>query len=155
LALVAERPMHGYEMIQELEERTGGAWRPSPGAVYPALQLLEDQGLVRADADAGKRRFELTDAGREELTKLGDRKPWDDVTADIGPTQFKLGSAIKPIALAAAQVLEAGTEQQQQAAAEVLAETRRRLYAILAEDVAEPLPGGRDGAAESTVQEEG
>jgi DNA-binding PadR family transcriptional regulator len=134
LALLAERPMHGYEMIQELEERTGGVWRPSPGAVYPALQLLEDQGLVRADADTGKRQFELTDAGREELAKAGDRKPWDEVTADINPTQFKLGSAIKPIVLAASQVLEAGTEQQQQAAAEVLAETRRRLYAILAEE---------------------
>src|SRR5581483_866443 len=81
LALLAERPMHGYEMIQELEERTGGLWRPSPGAVYPALQLLEDQGLVRADTESDKRRFELTDAGREEAAKAGDRKPWDDLTA--------------------------------------------------------------------------
>src|SRR5512146_541265 len=63
LALLRERPMHGYEMIQELEERTDGVWRPSPGAVYPALQLLEDQGLVTADAEAGKRLFSLTDTG--------------------------------------------------------------------------------------------
>src|SRR5438067_13394684 len=74
LALLSERPMHGYEMIQELEERTDGVWRPSPGAVYPALQLLEDQGLVTADAGAGKRLFSLTDAGREEAEKAGDRK---------------------------------------------------------------------------------
>jgi DNA-binding PadR family transcriptional regulator len=134
LALLAERPMHGYEMIQELEERTGGVWRPSPGAVYPALQLLEDQGLVQADADTGKRQFELTDAGREEAAKAGDRKPWDDVTAGIEPTQLKLGSAIKPIVIAIRQVLEAGTEAQQQAAVDVLNESRRRLYAILAED---------------------
>jgi DNA-binding PadR family transcriptional regulator len=134
LALLAERPMHGYEMIQELEERTGGVWRPSPGAVYPALQLLEDQGLVRADADTGKRQFDLTDAGREEAAKAGDRKPWDDVTAGIEPTQLKLGSAIKPIVIAIRQVLEAGTEAQQQAAVDVLNESRRRLYAILAED---------------------
>jgi DNA-binding PadR family transcriptional regulator len=134
LALLAERPMHGYEMIQELEERTGGVWRPSPGAVYPALQLLEDQGLVRADADTGKRQFELTVTGREEAAKSGDRKPWDDVTAGIEPTQLKLGSAIKPIVIAIRQVLEAGTEAQQQAAVDVLNESRRRLYAILAED---------------------
>jgi DNA-binding PadR family transcriptional regulator len=102
--------------------------------VYPALQLLEDQGLVRADVDGDKRRYELTAAGREEVAKSGDRKPWDEVTAGIDPTQFKLGNAIKPIVMAAHQVLEAGTPEQQQAAADVLADTRRRLYAILAED---------------------
>jgi DNA-binding PadR family transcriptional regulator len=133
LALLTERPMHGYEMIQELEERTDGVWRPSPGAVYPALQLLEDQGLVTADADAGKRLFSLTDTGREEAAKLGDRKPWDDVTAGIDPSQFKLRDALGPIAVAARQVAIDGTPAQQAAAAEVLTETRRKLYAILAE----------------------
>ena len=96
--------MHGYEMIQELEERTDGVWRPSPGAVYPALQLLEDQGLVTADAEAGKRLFSLTDTGREEAAKAGDRKPWDDVTEGIDPTQFKLRDSLGPIAMAARQV---------------------------------------------------
>jgi DNA-binding PadR family transcriptional regulator len=138
LALLGERPMHGYEMIQELEERTDGVWRPSPGAVYPALQLLEDQGLVTADADAGKRLFSLTDAGREEAAKAGDRKPWDDVTAGIDPTQFKLRDSLGPIAVAARQVALAGTSDQQAAAVEILAETRRKLYAILAEDPADP-----------------
>ena len=93
---LSERPMHGYEMIQELEERTDGVWRPSPGAVYPALQLLEDQGLVTADAEAGKRLFSLTDTGREEAAKAGDRKPWDDVTEGIDPTQFKLRDTLGP-----------------------------------------------------------
>ena len=133
LALLTERPMHGYEMIQELEERTDGVWRPSPGAIYPALQLLEDQGLVTADAEAGKRLFSLTDRGREEAAKLGDRKPWDDVTAGIDPSQFKLRDALGPIAVAARQVAIDGTPAQQTAAAEVLAEARRKLYSILAE----------------------
>jgi len=133
LALLSERPMHGYEMIQELEERTDGVWRPSPGAVYPALQLLEDQGLVTADAEAGKRLYSLTDTGRDEATKLGDRKPWDDVTAGIDPTQFRLRDALGPIAVAARQVAIDGTPAQQAAAADILLETRRKLYALLAE----------------------
>ena len=64
LALLAEKPAHGYEMIKELEERTGGAWRPSPGSIYPTLQLLEDEGLIKGNESEGKRRFELTDEGR-------------------------------------------------------------------------------------------
>jgi DNA-binding PadR family transcriptional regulator len=138
LALLSERPMHGYEMIQELEERTDGVWRPSPGAVYPALQLLEDQGLVTANAEAGKRLFSLTEAGREEAAKAGDRKPWDDVTEGIDPTQFRLRDSLGPIAVAARQVAMAGTAAQQSAAVEILAETRRKLYALLAEDPADP-----------------
>ncbi len=126
--------MHGYEMIQELEERTDGVWRPSPGAVYPALQLLEDQGLVIADAEAGKRLFSLTDSGREEAAKAGDRKPWDVVTEGIDPVQFKLRERSAPIAVAARQVAMAGTPAQQSAAAQLLADTSRKLYAILAED---------------------
>ena len=137
LALLSERPMHGYEMIQELEERTGGVWRPSPGAVYPALQLLEDQGLVTADASEGKRRFALTDAGRTEAEALPERTPWDDVTRGIDPVQFQLRDAVGQIAVATRQVAEAGTEQQRAAAAELLTQTRRRLYALLAEDPGE------------------
>jgi DNA-binding PadR family transcriptional regulator len=138
LALLAERPMHGYEMIQELEERTDGVWRPSPGAVYPALQLLEDQGMVTADTDAGKRLFSLTATGRDEAAKAGDRKPWDEVTAGIDPSQFKLRDALGPIAIAARQVALDGTPAQQAAAAEVLAEARRKLYSILAESPVDP-----------------
>src|SRR5215207_712424 len=134
IALLTERPMHGYEMIRELEERTDGVWRPSPGAVYPALQLLEDQGLVAADAEAGK---------------VGDRKPWDEATAGIDPSQFKLRDALGPIAIAARQVAIDGTPAQQTAAAEVLAETRRKLYSILdespADSSAEPAADEGDG----------
>src|SRR3954451_3271675 len=134
LTLLGERPMHGYEMIQELEERTGGVWGPSPGAVYPALQLLEDQGLVTADAEAGKRLFSLTDTGREEAAKAGDRKPWDDVTEGIDPQQFKLRDSLAPIAVAARQVAVAGTADQKAAAVRILADTARKLYALLAEE---------------------
>jgi DNA-binding PadR family transcriptional regulator len=137
LVLLAESPKHGYEMIQQIEERTSGVWRPSPGAVYPALALLEDQGLVRSLEESGKKRFELTDAGREAAAELGDRKPWDEVTQGMDPAQFKLRDAIKPIAIAAHQVMEAGTPSQQEQAAAVLAETRRKLYAILAEESSE------------------
>src|SRR6476659_5530418 len=66
LALLAERPMHGYEMIKEVEERTQGAWTPSAGSIYPTLQMLEDEGLIRGEESEGKRRFTLTDAGRAE-----------------------------------------------------------------------------------------
>ena len=137
LALLDDRPMHGYEMIQELEERTDGVWRPSPGAVYPALQLLEDQGLVTADAEAGKRLFSLTDTGREEAAKLGDRSPWAEVTEGIDPQQFKLRDSLAPIAVAARQVAVAGTPDQQAAAIRIMADTARKLYALLAEEPAD------------------
>src|SRR5881275_2840711 len=75
LALLTERPMHGYEMIQELEARTKGVWRPSAGSIYPTLQQLEDEGLVTVEESDGKRRFSLTDAGRAEADRLG-RPPW-------------------------------------------------------------------------------
>ena len=136
--------MHGYEMIQELETRTGGVWRPSPGAVYPAMALLEDQGLVQADATGGKRLFSLTAAGREEAAREGaarvdGRTPWEEATRGIDPVQFQLREAVGQIMVATRQVAEAGTPAQQETAATLLAETRRRLYAILAEDPA-PAP---------------
>jgi len=133
LALLAERPMHGYEMIQELEERTNGMWRPSPGAVYPALQLLEDQGLVTAETADGKRRFQLTEAGRTEAAQLPERKPWDEATAGIDPGWAQLKQGIAQIAVATHQVAEAGSAEQKTAAVELLAQTRRALYALLAE----------------------
>ena len=134
LALLHERPMHGYEMIQELEERTDGMWRPSPGAVYPALQLLEDQGLVTADASGGKRLYSLTDEGRTEAGEAAERKPWDDVTKGVNPLHFQLIKAMGQAAAATRQIAQEGSDAQQTAAAEILNETRRRLYAILAQE---------------------
>jgi DNA-binding PadR family transcriptional regulator len=86
LALLAERPMHGYEMIKELEERTGGAWTPSPGSIYPTLQMLEEADLIRGEETGGKRRFTLTEAGRaEQETRSDETTPWEAVRADADP----------------------------------------------------------------------
>ena len=133
LALLAERPMHGYEMIQELEARTGGVWRPSPGSVYPTLQLLEDEGLIAGEEGEGRRRFALTDTGRAEAERQDQRAPWEQVTAGVAPAARSLRDAIAQIAQAAWSVASAGTEAQQAKALEILHDARRRLYAILAE----------------------
>jgi DNA-binding PadR family transcriptional regulator len=133
LALLAERPMHGYEMIQELEARTGGVWRPSPGSVYPTLQLLEDEDLITGEEGEGRRRFTLTDAGRAEAERQGRRTPWEEVTAGVAPAAWNLRDAVGQVAHAAMSVAGAGTEAQQARALEILDDSRRRLYAILAE----------------------
>jgi DNA-binding PadR family transcriptional regulator len=133
LALLAERSMHGYEMIQELEARTGGVWRPSPGSVYPTLQLLEDEGLIAGEEGEGRRRFVLTDAGRAEAERQDQRAPWEAVTADVAPVAWSLRDAMGQIAQATWSVAGAGTEAQQAKALEILNDSRRRLYAILAE----------------------
>src|SRR5882757_9542254 len=89
LALLAERPMHGYEMIKEIEERTSGAWTPSAGSIYPTLQMLEDEGLIRGEESDGKRRFTLTDEGSaQQQEKAGEVTPWDAVTAGAAPEQI-------------------------------------------------------------------
>ena len=86
LALLAERPMHGYEMIKEIEERTQGAWTPSAGSIYPTLQMLEEEGLIRGEESDGKRRFTLTETGSaEQQEKAGEETPWDAVRAGAAP----------------------------------------------------------------------
>lgn len=134
LALLSERPMHGYEMIQELDERTHGLWRPSPGSIYPTLQLLEDEGLVDHEDDNGKRSYRLTDAGREAVSGLADRAPWDAVTAGADPQSLNLRRSLGQLAAAAVQVMRAGSTAQQEEAERILAEARRRLYTLLASE---------------------
>jgi len=135
LALLAERPMHGYEIIQELAERTGGVWKPSPGSVYPTLQLLEDEGHVVAEEDAGKRRFSLTESGRSVAAEMaGEKTPWEEVNEGIDPGAKNLREGLGQLAVAAVQIGRVGTTEQQAEAAAILAETRRRLYRILAAD---------------------
>jgi DNA-binding PadR family transcriptional regulator len=132
LTLLAERPMHGYEMIQQLEERTGGRWRPSAGSIYPTLQLLEDEGLVTAEEVDGRRVFSLTGPGQEAVEQRGDEKaPWEsgDESSPLGELRsvaFQVGAATR-------QVGHAGSDEQINRAVEVLQETRRRLYSILGE----------------------
>jgi DNA-binding PadR family transcriptional regulator len=126
--------MHGYEMIQVLAERTGGAWKPSPGSIYPSLQLLEDEGFVQVDEASGKRLFTLTDAGRKELAdNPRERTPWEEVTAGFDPADTHLRDLVGQIIVATRQVGEAGSAEHKAKATELLTATRRSLYAILAE----------------------
>jgi DNA-binding PadR family transcriptional regulator len=134
LALLAEQPMHGYQIIQELEARTDGAWRVSPGSIYPTLQVLEDVGLVRAEKESGKRVFHLTDEGREAAEAQGDRKPWEEVTDDLDGGLVALRNEVGNVAAAAMQVANAGTDDQIARAKAILAESRRQLYLLLAEE---------------------
>lgn len=134
LALMAERPMHGYEMIQELDERTGGAWKPSPGSVYPTLTMLEEEGLVTAEEVDGKRRFTLTEAGTATQAEREGPAPWEQVVNDADPAVFELRDVLGSTMSAVKQVFRVGTPAQQAKAAEILVDTRRRLYEVLASE---------------------
>jgi DNA-binding PadR family transcriptional regulator len=126
--------MHGYEMIKELEERTQGAWTPSAGSIYPTLQMLEDEGLIHGEQSEGKRRFALTEAGSaEQSEKAGEQTPWDAVRADADPEQIHLGDSLRKFNHAVGQVFHAADEGQQKRVRELLDESRRKIYAILAE----------------------
>jgi DNA-binding PadR family transcriptional regulator len=132
LTLLAEQPMHGYQLITELGERTGGRWRPSAGSIYPTLQQLEDEGLVSAQEQEGRRVFSLTDAGRAAVAALDPTsRPWarrgDDARDDIRSLARELG-------IAAIQVMRVGSPAANDAARTVLTEARRDLYRILADD---------------------
>jgi DNA-binding PadR family transcriptional regulator len=136
LALLAEEPMHGYQIIQELAERTGGVWRPSPGSVYPTLQQLEDEELVRETAsESGKRVYELTDAGREQAAAAP--SPWTAVAGESEQELVALRDLAHQVLAATRQVAHAGTTAQIEAAQTVLRDARRALYRLLAEEDAE------------------
>jgi DNA-binding PadR family transcriptional regulator len=142
LRLLAEQPMHGYQIIQELSDRSGGAWNPSPGSVYPTLAALEDQGLIRATELEGRRTFSLTDNGRTEVEEAGDRgpAPWEEAAAGGGGFADLKDVAVG-VLKAARQVGIEGTPAQVARAATLLRETRRKLYLLLAEDdVSDPEP---------------
>jgi DNA-binding PadR family transcriptional regulator len=136
LLLLEEQPRNGYQLMQEIEERSGGVWRPSPGSIYPALSQLEDEGLVRSDESAGRRAFELTDDGRayvdEHREALG--TPWDDVGGDLPEGLVELRKLMMALGMAAMQVAQAGDEAQITEARKVLEDARRALYRILAGD---------------------
>ena len=144
LALLGESPMHGYQIIQELESRSNGLWRPSPGSVYPTLQLFEDEGLVTASEVDGKRVFDLTEAGRARLAEAGADavSPWDAVARETPDDLGRLREGVHQLMAATHQVAHAGTSSQSVRALEVLTEARRKIYAILAED---EQPAGDDG----------
>jgi len=149
LVLLEEEPRNGYGLMQELERRSQGVWRPSPGSVYPALAQLEDEGLVRSEETEGRKLFTLTDAGRahvdEHREELG--VPWEAVSEGVGEGAIDLRNLVWQVGAATMQVVQAGTEAQVERAREVLAEARRSLYRILADD--EPGDTAGQGGAES------
>jgi DNA-binding PadR family transcriptional regulator len=135
LLLLAEEPRNGYQIMQEVEQRSEGVWRPSPGSVYPALQQLEDEGLIRSQESEGRKLFHLTDTGRTEVAKrdANARAPWDEMSSDFGEGAQELGQAFRSVAVAFGQVMRTGQEAQMEQARVVLANARRDLYRILAE----------------------
>ncbi|CAL9596456.1 PadR family transcriptional regulator [Streptomyces sp. enrichment culture] len=134
LALLRERPMHGYEMIREIAERSGGAWKPSPGSVYPTLQLLEDEGLIASEADGGKKLFALTDDGRAAADD-GPEAPWEDVSRGVDWEALnEIRQAGFGLMEAFGQVWKTGSEEQREKALAVINEARKKLYLILADE---------------------
>jgi DNA-binding PadR family transcriptional regulator len=127
--------MHGYEMIKEIEARSDGAWTPSAGSIYPMLQLLEDEGLIRGEDSDGKRRFSLTETGRaEQEEKAGDVAPWDAVRDGAPTGHLALRESVGKLFAAVRQVGQTGNEDQRKQVTELLDETRRKVYAVLAEE---------------------
>jgi DNA-binding PadR family transcriptional regulator len=134
LALLAEQPMHGYQIIHEIEERSGGSWKPSAGSVYPTLQLLADEELVSASESNGRKTYALTDLGRQKVAAAGASSPWDPTDGAEGGGFAALPKAGVELAQAAAQVGRTGTPEQIQQAVAALDDARRRIYSILAQD---------------------
>jgi DNA-binding PadR family transcriptional regulator len=136
LVLLAEEPRNGYGLMQEIEARSDGAWKPSPGSVYPALQQLEDEGLVRREETDGQRLFHLTDAGREAVAERGEDAPapWEAAADTVDDGERSLHQEFRQLAMAFGQLAHSGSDAQLQAAAKLLADTRRALYQLLAEE---------------------
>ncbi|MFB4308899.1 PadR family transcriptional regulator [Actinomadura sp. GTD37] len=146
LVLLAEEPRNGYQIIQEINERSDGAWKPSPGAVYPALQQLADEGLIAGDESGGRRTFHLTDEGRAHVAENADRlaEPWAEMTPEFGEGVPELFKQAAQTGAAVMQIVHSGSSEQVAQARDVLAETRRSLYRILADDLDDPGPTAAD-----------
>ncbi len=143
LLLLAEEPRNGYQIMQEVQERSGGMWSPSPGSVYPALAQLEDEALIRTQEGDGRKLFAITDEGRALLAERGAERPapWEQ-TGDGAGGVHELGRLMREVASAFMQVMRTGSEGQIAKAASVLAGTRRELYRILADGDTEGDTGG-------------
>lgn len=134
LLLLAEQPMHGYQVIHELSERSDGIWNPSAGSVYPTLQLLADEGLVAVEPSGGKKVYRLTDAGRAVADTLDPQSaPWQDAAASASGGSGYHRSAGR-LLQAVVQVGKLGSPTQLTAASEVLDDARRRLFSILSKE---------------------
>ena len=136
LALLAEQPMHGYQIIQEISRRSDGIWTPSPGAVYPALAQLEDEGLIRLAEEGGRKVFHLTEEGQRYVTDHADEvgQPWVAVTGSVPNEARDAKMALGQIGMAYFQVTQTGDAAMIEQARQVLVDARRRLYRLLAND---------------------
>ncbi|HUZ41881.1 MAG TPA: PadR family transcriptional regulator [Acidimicrobiales bacterium] len=136
LVLLDESPRNGYQIIQELSERSNGAWRPSPGSVYPILQQLEDEGLVEISSTVSGKTYVLTATGKALVEKdratLG--KPWETAAADVSDATSELFGTLRQVVHSVRQVAMAGSDAQTRKAATILADARRSIYRLLAED---------------------
>jgi DNA-binding PadR family transcriptional regulator len=135
LALLDEEPMHGYQIMQELENRSGGAWRVSPGSVYPTLQQMQDEALITSTEQPGGRRvFTLTDAGREQAKASAGSPPWENAADGAKDDAASTRKLFGQVAAAAWQVGQTGSKAQVAQAHEILRDARRRLYQLLADE---------------------
>lgn len=133
LVLLSEQPMHGYQIMREVEERSSGSWKPSAGSVYPTLQLLSDEGLIAAEESNGRKIYSLTEDGRAAASAESTTAPWQQSGSTDAPAFTALPKAGIELAQAAAQVGRTGSTEQVQQAVTVLDEARRELYSILAQ----------------------
>ncbi len=135
LLVLADEPMHGYQIMQRLEEKSGGAWRPSPGSVYPTLQLLEDQGIIKGEDADGRRVFSLTEGGAEAAAALKERLGDSPFGAEGGEQdpRFALRQAVFSLGGAVKQVAMTGSAEDVQKALEILRDARKSVYALLAD----------------------
>jgi DNA-binding PadR family transcriptional regulator len=136
LLLLAESPRNGYQLMQLIEERSQGAWRPSPGSMYPVLSQLEDEGLVTSASHEGGRTFGLTDAGAKAVETDREKwgQPWDLAAAEVGEGRFEVIRTERQVMMATRQVLAAASDAQVKRVAEILKDARRRIYAVLGEE---------------------
>ena len=135
LGLLAEQPMHGYQVIQELANRSGGAWTPGPGSVYPTLQAMEEQGLVAGEQDGSRRTFSLTDIGRAAVASPAHERepmPWEQIAESSGP-RLALRQSIGALFAASAQMERTGSADQIEKAVALIDQARKALYLLLAE----------------------
>lgn len=151
LLLLAEEPRNGYQIMQEVQERSGGIWSPSPGSVYPALAQLEDEGLIRTEESDGRKLYAITDDGRAvvDARGAGQAAPWEQTGEGAGG-RHELGKTMREVAHAFAQVMHTGSEGQISKAAGVLATTRRDLYRVLADGDVDVAGGQAGSAGENT-----
>jgi DNA-binding PadR family transcriptional regulator len=144
LALLARKPMHGYEIIQVLEAQSGGRWRPSAGSVYPTLQQLSDEGLVTSEEIDGRRMYTLTEAGRAAAAEAPAPPSWDDLDGDGSDDLRRSGLQLIQAVM---QVQQVGSTQARNETNRILADARRQVYRLLAED--EDVPGDEGAASPS------